>query len=509
MNSIKLWDIDSNYIYYNNLNEFLLENDLEWFEVKDSFKINDKVTSSLEAKCLEDKTPLIYTDINHPICTDKYNIFINPLYYEKNKARINETTKNTILRSKKNIIKIPSLIFDNEFFNKLVTNKSKCSLIFDDILLSELQIEKLKSAHISAFNGNVKISESHIIGDYSLNNVSDSKILQISIDKMTEVEVSNFKYIKDGTLLNIEFSDYDKLNKLIKYINYINKKIIIRITIDSISNALSIEDKGNIIVNYLNADYTLKDLREMNEKINIIIDDIINSKMSMFEKDIAIYNYVKSLKEHNDSLFIELLNRVGIQYIASIDNNLLRLIVNITDAKYNINGYFVSDLSFNSCLNFSNSVSSFDDLSLVTVLNFADFCDKINCVLNKDLKENLEKERKNDFKYFDVPDKENLIYTTALLNTYKGLCSNLMFVLKKLDYHKYEEYQNVEFNNEEAYIKYLTEIGKYLALKNKGGISKETIDRADSAVLELQNCKYKEVIKEADLNALYSNLLKT
>ena len=42
MNSIKLWDIDSNYIYYNNLNEFLLENDLEWFEVKDSFKINDK-----------------------------------------------------------------------------------------------------------------------------------------------------------------------------------------------------------------------------------------------------------------------------------------------------------------------------------------------------------------------------------------------------------------------------------------------------------------------------------
>ena len=35
MNSIKLWDIDSNYIYYNNLNEFLLENDLEWFEVKD------------------------------------------------------------------------------------------------------------------------------------------------------------------------------------------------------------------------------------------------------------------------------------------------------------------------------------------------------------------------------------------------------------------------------------------------------------------------------------------
>ena len=75
MNSIKLWDIDSNYIYYNNLNEFLLENDLEWFEVKDSFKINDKVTSSLEAKCLEDKTPLIYTDINHPICTDKYNIF--------------------------------------------------------------------------------------------------------------------------------------------------------------------------------------------------------------------------------------------------------------------------------------------------------------------------------------------------------------------------------------------------------------------------------------------------
>ena len=235
MNSIKLWDIDSNYIYYNNLNEFLLENDLEWFEVKDSFKINDKVTSSLEAKCLEDKTPLIYTDINHPICTDKYNIFISPLYYEKNKARINETTKNTILRSKKNIIKIPSLIFDNEFFNKLVINKSKCTLIFDDILLSELQIEKLKSAHISAFNGNVKISESHIIGDYSLNNVSDSKILQISIDKMTEVEVSNFKYIKDGTLLNIEFSDYDNLNKLIKYINYINKKIIIRITIDSIS----------------------------------------------------------------------------------------------------------------------------------------------------------------------------------------------------------------------------------------------------------------------------------
>lgn len=113
---------------------------------------------------------------------------------------------------------------------------------------------------------------------------------------MTEVEVSNFKYIKDGTLLNIEFSDYDKLNKLIKYINYINKKIIIRITIDSISNALSIEDKGNIIVNYLNADYTLKDLREMNEKINIIIDDIINSKMSMFEKYIAIYNYVKSFK---------------------------------------------------------------------------------------------------------------------------------------------------------------------------------------------------------------------
>ena len=48
-----------------------------------------------------------------------------------------------------------------------------------------------------------------------------------------------------------------------------------------------------------------------------------------------------------------------------------------------------------------------------------------------------------------------------------------------------------------------------MALKNKGGISKETIDRADSAVLELQNFKYKEVIKEADLNALYSNLLKT
>lgn len=537
MDSVNLWEI-SNYNYYNSLNEFLLENDLTNFEVKDFFTPGERVTNSLENKFLNENKRLIYTDLKHPICINQTGtIYINSIYYEENKKRINETTKNTILRSDKQKFTINSNIFDNDFFTKLIESKTGSTIYFNNVDLSNHQIEKLEDSYINAFiideiENVKKISSSNVIDLYTMLDIKKNTNFNLDITSISDMQIPNFKHILNGSFLNFVNIDSNSLNKLldiIRYIDFINKKVVIKINVTKdiknqfLSSISKLElNNIDIVVSYLKKDYSLKEFIKENNKIANILNNIITFKMTPFEKYVAICNYIKKENYSNlENLFLTLIDEAkieNIEYTLKLDNTYDYFlddekihkyhILNICDKKYNIDGYFVSSLIDNEFnLSKINNKGILQDkvISLFTSFDFNDFCDKINFILNQRLKNNLSCEKNYIFKYYDALDKEKKVYEVSLINTYKSLFNDLMEILKKFDYKIYEQYHSSIFNSEQDYTKFLTEIGNYIVLKNGNIIFEDSILKANLAISE---SKDDSNLYSDNINDLYNNLLK-
>lgn len=155
------------------------------------------------------------------------------------------------------------------------------------------------------------------------------------------------------------------------------------------NNKTIINFSKEIFVEYNDERSSLKEFIQTEETLDMFLLPIKNSNMSMFEKYMYCYNIVKKFKEYNGDTFdvtdsrdvskilnneymvcagyvnmlTRLLDRVGISYIkmgveSNSEENLesneidkhARLMVKLTDEKYDIDGIFVSDPTWDNNL---------------------------------------------------------------------------------------------------------------------------------------------------------------
>ena len=260
--------------------------------------------------------------------------------------------------------------------------------------------------------------------------------------------------------------------------------------------------------------------------------------MSPLEKYLSVYNIVKKYKPYQESknnlrqarkinyilnneymvcvgyssLLIELLQRIGIEaseyhtkIYEFIDNDLKprgghsRTIINLKDEKYNINGYFISDPTWDNHKNIGdtyhyalrpfdsmqNSTTAFELKNLDFILdihNFEEFVQKINILLDK-----LTKNEEN--------------YELAILNAYHNIFNIIINFFKETDLFMYNNlihYIKINPNNrtKRFYELFLTEVGHYIVSKSNQDISITTIATAAS-VAKFYNENVPNALKEA------------
>lgn len=378
------------------------------FVIKDGYKKGDNIEFLYDRIASKQNVEVIYTDINHPIMlTDDDDILINSQYFEKNKDELLTFFREKILKSPAINVYIDSLIFSDDFLNQLIEKEEIEHIYFIDVVLSEEQINKLRSKFIGVSINNEEICSQYAFGSVKLKDLSKMKEIRLDIVNLRDEQYENFKYVLDGTIFQLynnvyDYEEYfDKINKLLSYIDKFDKKIIFKVPTNindfKIREYFAKSDLYNS--NYKNIDlsikydtewYTFSEFKKENMILDSILKVIIKDEMSPFEKYIAIYNYVKNFKPYkkeNDDvsplesrylkyilkneymvcvgyakLFSELLNKCGIEAYAdsytidiSYDKGFTledkplnfvgheRAYVNLIDSKYSIDGFFISD----------------------------------------------------------------------------------------------------------------------------------------------------------------------
>ena len=237
------------------------------------------------------------------------------------------------------------------------------------------------------------------ISNKEINDFKESDELIITIDNVEEDEEGYYK----KALIILE--KFDKLDK--------------KFTIKVKCNKRSLFDKYfsekkynniNLLVNNDFYDYPIEEYLKEEKVLNLMVNNINDSNCTPFEKYIAVYNIVKNFKPYNEEkegenpelsrnikfilngdymvcvgfskLFRELLDKVGIEasiYNTSVDisyddgftledipiNNVIhsRVLVNLVDEKYDINGYYISDPTWDNDKEidkYSNMIMPFD-----------------------------------------------------------------------------------------------------------------------------------------------------
>lgn len=247
-------------------------------------------------------------------------------------------------------------------------------------------------------------NEKKVIGAYSLKDLE--KVFSIDInDNITIDEIDNLKYLKNFTVINMYSNNVDKISKILNvlkdagktnlitiFIDRNNKKEITRFFIDNISY-------NNI---YIRSDDSIERIKlETFLKNENLLYDMIKPaiNLSPFERFIYAYNIVKMFKKYKNSkdfadskilynllnseyivckgfinLFSDLLSKLNIKNVdlnfgvdsSYIDEDLYgidfkevkpvnvdghsRVYVHLIDKKYDINGFYVSDPTWDNNL---------------------------------------------------------------------------------------------------------------------------------------------------------------
>lgn len=379
--------------------------------------------------------------------------------------------------------------------------------------------------------------EEKILDNYSKEQLQALKYIDID-SNIKEEQLKNMMYIKDTSILTIKNKEqseeqyYKKILQILDQYNTIEKTFEIDIVIEKRKNFdkyleyIKKYSNKNIRIKVGLEKYTISEYIEEKEKLDTIVKDIKNSDMTPLEKYMAVYNIVKKFKPYKEnanqkqeareikyilngeyivcqgysSLLTELLDRVDIEsqnYSTTLNeekNNEVeyigehaRTIVNIKDEKYNINGYFIADATWDNNKNivdtYDYALRPFESMQKTYFLfklqpldyildnnTFGDFCTKINILLNKKLKENSK---------YKINFKQQLLYS------YEYVFNEIKSLLKNIDieeYQKLKNYINIDKNKrtEEFYEKFLTEIGHYIVNKTNKEIKPEIIAQAAS-----------------------------
>lgn len=247
------------------------------------------------------------------------------------------------------------------------------------------------------------IEENKFIGTYTYKDLKEQKNIIIT-EELNEEEIENLKYINGESTITFSIDNYEQILKVNQKLKEINKTNKIIINIKNKTNFNNFIFNNNIVEK--NIFIKTPDLEQTSLENYLKFEKILyemikgTDNLSTFEKYIYAYNITKHFKlykendeELNDSrklysiltneymvcdgyarLFSDLLTKLGIQnkyfdfdvdtsyddveinqiefkeVIRTKDKGHARIYINLVDPKYNIDGYYVSDPTWDNDL---------------------------------------------------------------------------------------------------------------------------------------------------------------
>ena len=438
--------------------------------------------------------------------------------------------------------KVESTIIINEKFNNLVDiidyidDDCNCLIRIENIKLDDVILKKLRSKKINIeyFDENDKktiISSKYAILYYTYESLKEYK--KIIIDEtITARDISNLLLVPDDTIIEWKFSgdsiikseDYNSIEKALDYLEKNGKKNTVRIHVPkrvpfSQTNLyLKSYQNPRVIVHNGESDYTLCSYVENDLYLSYLVNDIKNSNLTPYEKYMQVYNLVKNFKPYRDNpddldaprslkyivdnkyivcagfanLLIALLEKVGINaYYYSVEiketgqekdySRHARVIVNLTDKKYGIDGYYIADPTWDNSLknNFlTHSTITFEEstqenetfkdnleLELFNINSIYEYIERVKKILSKDEDNSIE------FRYKDFVQK--------ILDIFKELNPSYYKLLQKEHQDLMIDMKSFNSNfDENIYKAFILEIGSHILTKTNKIVDRQKVVQA-------------------------------
>lgn len=538
MKQVNIWEnnsLNSLITYMTDIDEitnYIKENNKTSFSVIDKNGLQDGVITtyfinSVSENTKEQNVVVTYVDENHPFFYDNLgDIYFSKEFFNKNKDIIIRTIED-LLFTKENI-HISKYVYSDALAKNLCLTAT--SISFDEDIKVPEEVKKIfKDNRINAYqnNGSVReqISTNQILGQNYNNVISDSNDVYIN-DDITDLE--NLKYIPAHKTIHIKqvnmdkedavlLENYDGLYNIISKLRENGQQNLVEININNrkrfSESKLYKSDFDNIKIIGIDLNiYYLKDLKEEDKILNLMIKDIKNSDYSLFEKYIAAYNIVKRFKEYLENekdktesrkiskflnnnymvcvgyagLLRELLTRLEIptySYSVSIDISYdegfsieekpvefgahARVIVNLNDPKYGINGFYVADPTWDNDLEndyYNHALMSFDKTSyekrmfrlsdeelIMNAKSMEDFSFKVNFLIDRN--------KANPF-YSNYSEKEK--ETSAIESLVNTINSILISLLPEKYLELKKQYPNLSVKNTDVKVvnEFITKAGE-------------------------------------------------
>ena len=472
----------------NKIIDYIKQNKKMEFSVIDEKGLEDgNITTYLIEKISESSkkqdVDVTYVDAEHCFFYDNFGkMYFSKDFFIKNKDVILKTIEDIMFE--KESVYISKYAYSESLVKTLCLTVTTIS--FDsEIKISDDVKNILKNNHINAYtyknNNKLEISTNKILGQNYKDVISDSDDVYIK-DNITDLE--NLIYIPKNKIIHISQVDeykedkeltenYDNLYNIIYKLreNKQDNKVIIKIkNRNKFSKSKLYNSNFDFEIEGIDIlPYKLDELKKEDQLLDLMIADIKNSNYSPFEKYIAAYNIVKKFKKYlennndktesryirkflnNDymvclgyaNLLIELLNRLDMpSYSYSVATDIsydggftleekpieladhARVIININDPKYNINGTYVVDPTWDNDLEndyYNHSLMSFDktcDEKRLFRLSFEDLIMNVKDMDEFNNKANIFLNREKDSPFNDAYDtsKKDIIALKTLLH---------------------------------------------------------------------------------------------
>lgn len=533
----------------------------------------NEIATNLNYRMIEEaqkhNVKITFFDENHFAYLDNLNFLcIDEDFFEANKNDIIKAVEANLYDKK--IVNVSKYVYSEALIKNLMLTAE--TIYFEEGIeisneIKELLNRNLINSCIKNADGDEQISERKILGvDYNMV-VSDSDFLSFFSDIK---DLENLKLIPPHKVISInakgfsdmgekELDDVYNIISTLRQNNQNNKIVIEHVQRKALlKSKLLTSNFDNVQIGGLDSEkYDLEEFKKENDLLNQMVGDIRVSFLSPFEKYIAVYNIVKKFKKYKEndedktqarrirkilnndymvcvgyaSLLEDLLSRVGVNaynYTVLVDTSYddgftleekpvnlekhARLIVNINDPKYDINGFYVADPTWDNDLDkdyYNHALINFDKTTMENRFFELSKEDLLMNVKNIDeYKEKLNILRKMLNRSSTANNKEK--------QSYNIIVQKIRSILKDLDkesYNKLEEkyskikeaLENIE-ENEDYLNSYIMDAGYIFIGKNGKDIPIETIIEAAAVVnkevfgfTDEQKESYKEQLLEENI----------
>ena len=438
-------------------------------------------------------------------------------------------------------------ILTEEAYKKIKSSSHPISIFTSNV------VEELKDNFdpIIRFN-----REKNLIGDYTYDELQQEQVgILCGIllnDSISDEELQYLKYINPNRPIVIDSENNEFIEKVLKVIQdlQLNQKIYIYVKDKEKFNQSnmvknSIYENLNIFIHHEIQTIPLGLYRKTEQTMYTFLSPIKNKNYSPFEKFIYVYNMTKKFKKYKEvdkdnidklesrdlheilfndymvcvgyaNMFIDFLHKLGIQAteqsISVAINNEgeklktaghARVISHIVDPKYNIDGYYISDPTWDNNIEFdfynhlvltSKEVNS-EDRKHMSGVRKTDLSvlQEPSDIMNKYMSDCKTKKQ-----FYNV--REEIIYI------YIKILNDILMKVKEIDEEKYKEIMSkyeipkTEFDAKDGFIEefpqIITEIANYVVpMTNKVVPANTIIDAAmvvNKDVLNLNDEQEKE-----------------